>query len=192
MYENIGLFGVSKETDELLTAAIAYRTEVNYSSRGYSGTEADIVALVRNVFLPFPQFVNSIRALGIDLRKDTAVYELRFQFGRADIVVFQSDGGATVIEVKNGDHGYQNVVAGIGQVGLYAAQLGMDKASLRYVRRCLLWTSTRSAEGDEAIEAACKEAGVHPVILGPLRRLIAWVEAMESTISAVRHELGVL
>ena len=84
---------------------------------------------------------------------DTIVTEMAFRFGRADIVIFHADGTASVIEAKDGSKGYKHVVGGIGQTGLYAAQLAATKGALKKVRRCLLWTSTNDLYLDSVIEA---------------------------------------
>jgi hypothetical protein len=91
---------------------------------------------------------------------DSVVTEMAFKFGRADIVVFHVNGSATVIEAKDGSRGYGHVVAGIGQAGLYAAQLGMAKHAITHIRRALLWTSTGNILADALIEEACEQAGV--------------------------------
>lgn len=91
---------------------------------------------------------------------DTIVYEMPFKFGRADIVIFHIDGSASVIEVKDGSKGYGHVVSGIGQAGLYAAQLLMASSVLTKIRKCLLWTSAGSTDLDFIIECVCEQAGV--------------------------------
>lgn len=93
-------------------------------------------------------------------RNDTVVREMAFKFGRADIVVFHIDGSASVIEVKDGTKGYNHVVSGIGQAGLYAAQLAINKQTLKSVRKCLLWTSTGNVSLDAIIEDVCENSGV--------------------------------
>lgn len=101
-------------------------------------------------------------------QEDTIVYEMAFKFGRADIVVFHIDGSASVIEVKDGTKGYGHVVAGIGQSGLYAAQLAMNKNTLTKVRKCLLWTATGNLPLDALIETVCEQANVVPLPWGKL------------------------
>lgn len=98
---------------------------------------------------------------------DTVVYEMAFRFGRADIVVFHINGSASVIEVKDGTKGYSHVVSGLGQAGLYAAQLA-EKRVLTKVRRCLLWTSTGSVVCDGLIEVMCEQAGAMALPWGSL------------------------
>ncbi|HOW46158.1 MAG TPA: hypothetical protein P5305_04065 [Rubrivivax sp.] len=104
--------------------------------------------------------------LPIDPVVDTVVYWVNLPHGQADIVAFHADGAASVIEVKDGDAGARSVLAGIGQVGYYAIQLGMARARLKEIRRALLWTSTGSAEQDARIEMACEQAGVVPLPWG--------------------------
>ncbi len=102
--------------------------------------------------------------------QDAVVREMAFKFGRADIVVFHVDGSASVIEAKDGTKGYNHVVAGIGQVGLYAAQLGMNNGGLKKVRRCLMWTSTGNILLDALIEETCEQAGVIALPYGSMKR----------------------
>lgn len=104
---------------------------------------------------------------------DTVVREMAFKFGRADIVIFHVDGSASVIEAKDGTRGYHHVVSGIGQAGLYAAQLAMNKGTLTKVRKCLLWTSTGSILQDALIEDVCTQANAIPLPWAPLRVHIA-------------------
>lgn len=92
----------------------------------------------------------------------TVVNEYRFAYGRADIVIFHTNGSATVIEAKDGKTGYTAVVAGIGQCGLYASQLMAQKAVKR-VHRALMYSSTRDINLDMLIEDACFSAGVIPL-----------------------------
>lgn len=108
---------------------------------------------------------------------DTIVTEMAFKFGRADIVVFHIDGSASVIEVKDGTKGYGHVIQGLGQVGLYATQLGMTRAGLK-IRRCLLWTSTGNIDADATIEAACEQAGVVALPWGMLSTHLACYQAV--------------
>ena len=94
---------------------------------------------------------------------DSVVYEMALKYGRADIVVFHTDGSASVIEVKDGTRGYSHVVAGIGQAALYAAQIAMTKGAVTRVRKCLLWTSAGDVSVDSVIGVACEQAGVVPM-----------------------------
>lgn len=91
--------------------------------------------------------------------------EFSMKVGRADLVVFHIDGSASVIEVKDGATGYRDVVAGIGQVSLYACQLGLKDGSIKSVRRVLAWDSMNSNEHNQLVTEACKSAGVIPVKL---------------------------
>lgn len=109
---------------------------------------------------------------------DTVVYEMSLKYGRADIVVFHSDGSASVIEVKDGTKGYNHVVSGIGQASLYAVQIGMSKGAITKVRKCLLWTSVGSDIADEVIQRACVGAGIVPLPWQSLRSIMASREAV--------------
>ena len=104
---------------------------------------------------------------------DTVVTEMSFKFGRADIVVFHIDGSASVIEAKNGSHGYNHVVAGIGQAGLYATQLAMNKGVLTRVRKCLMWTSTGDLILDTLIHETCVQTKTVPITYGTMAKHIA-------------------
>ena len=103
----------------------------------------------------------------------TIVREMSFKYGRADLVVFHSDGSATVIEAKDGSKGYNHVVAGIGQAGLYAAQLAMGRHNLTTVRRALLWSSTGDSIADLYIMYACEAAGIVPLMWPAMKILVA-------------------
>lgn len=113
---------------------------------------------------------------------DTIVTEMAFKFGRADIVVFHVDGSASVIEVKDGTKGYGHVIRGLGQAGLYAAQLGMANAGMK-IRRCLLWTSTGNIEADGVIEQACEDAGVIALPWGMLSMHLACYQAVMKVVA---------
>lgn len=126
------------------------------------GIEADILRLFKMAAGSSVQFEDRIPLTKLD----TIVYEMSFRFGRADIVVFHVDGSASVIEVKDGTKGYNHVVSGIGQAGLYAAQLAMSKGTLTKVRKCLLWTSTGNVALDALIEVVCEQANMVPMPWG--------------------------
>ena len=116
----------------------------------FHGVEANIVSIFKDMAK------SSTQECRIPMSQlDTIVYEMAFKFGRADIVVFHIDGSASVIEVKDGTKGYNHVVSGLGQAGLYAAQLSMNKGTLKKVRKCLLWTSTGDIDADALIEEMC-------------------------------------
>jgi hypothetical protein len=118
--------------------------------------ERAIVQMFRaSAVLPVPD-----ERLPFDPATDTVAYEFAFKHGRADIVIFHFDGSATIIEAKDGTRGYMHVAQGIGQVGLYAAQLSQSRIGLAKVRRCLLWTSTGDICADAFLEIACEQAGV--------------------------------
>jgi hypothetical protein len=96
---------------------------------------------------------------------DTIVFNQSVRVGIADIVVYHVDGTATVIELKDGAQGFRNTVAGLGQAGLYAAQIDPNKA-LKKVRRALAWTPVRGHAGvNDIIQQAVIDAGAIPVRL---------------------------
>lgn len=131
---------------------------------GLRGTERDIVRAYLEVREAFADQIPCSEA-------DLVVSEMALRYGRADLVIFHSDGSASVIEAKDGAKGYAHVVAGIGQAGLYATQLAMAR-SLKAVRRCLLWGSTGDLRADATIGAACDAAGVARIVLPPAHALV--------------------
>jgi hypothetical protein len=86
--------------------------------------------------------------------------------GRVDYVIFHIDGSVTVCEVKDGGRGLQNVLAGIGQVLSYAAQVGMARAGFREIRKALIFSSLSLLTEDALVMESCEMAGVIPVPLG--------------------------
>lgn len=144
------------------------------------GLESDIVRLFKMSMLAEKAPLED----RIPLTKlDSVVYEMAFKFGRADIVVFHIDGSASVIEVKDGTKGYHHVVTGIGQAGLYAAQLGMNKGSLTKVRKCLLWTSTGDIALDATIETCCEQSNTIALPWGQLGVHLAYDHAVQKAYS---------
>ena len=129
------------------------------------GTEADVV---RSYLLSMHLCEDRIPVT----KKCTVVREMAFHRGRADIVIFHTDGSASVIEAKDGTRGYQHVLSGIGQSGLYAAQLAMTRA-VRPIRRCLLWSSTGDMLTDVLVEQACDDAGVVSLPCETTREIVA-------------------
>ena len=103
----------------------------------------------------------------------TIVYEQPFKYGRADIVIYHSDGSASVIEAKNGYTGYTHTISGIGQATMYAVQLANLKGAVTKVRRCLLWSGTGSISLDCVITMACEEARVISLAMPPMDVLMA-------------------
>ena len=87
-------------------------------------------------------------------------FEFPLMKGRADVVVFHQDGGATVIEAKDGMAGRRSVLGGIGQVVSYAYQLGASRAAPKYVQKMLLWSPCSSVDDDLHIIDVCASAGV--------------------------------
>lgn len=120
---------------------------------------------------------------------DTVVFELALRGGyRCDMAIFHVDGSASVVEIKDGRHGSQGVVAGIGQVGLYAVQLAGAHAVKR-VQRALMWSTLDDSEDQRIVVAACKEAGVVPLWAPPIERLAmgAAILSLVESISAERN-----
>lgn len=122
----------------------------------------------------------------------TIVYEQSFKYGRADIVIYHSDGSASVIEAKNGSTGYTHTISGIGQSTLYATQLAATKGAVKKVRRCLLWTGTGDDLLDAFIAISCKEAGVISLAMPPMNTLMATKAAsrivVEEVLSGCKEE----
>lgn len=142
------------------------------------GTEADVVRTFRDCFNA-GEYLHSDRIpLG---KNDSVVYEMVFRYGRADIVIFHQDGTASVIEAKDGRKGYNHVVAGIGQVSLYATQIAL-KNTVKSVRRCLMWSPTGDFRLDALIDIACERANVIA--------LITPSSVIVDAIDAVRASLG--
>jgi hypothetical protein len=186
----VKLFGISSETDELLWAFIAYQAEEYDKRYRYGAMESDIVEVLKMALVRMPNAGRFFPGIPVNRELDTIVFEMRFQFGRADIVMFHVDGSATVVEVKNGSNGYNSVASGIGQANLYAAQLANARNSLTKVRKCLLWTSTGNSAEDAAIVSACELAGVVPALIGrTANSLMAVMDAMGSAMQNVRLEL---
>jgi len=120
---------------------------------------------------------------------DTLVFEMSFRVGRADIVVFHADGSATVIEAKDGANGATHVVAGIGQATLYAAQLGMSRAGIRKIRKCVMWSSTGDLAKDALIDHVIEEAGCISLSYPTIRLLVA-CERATLTLFAAAAEMA--
>lgn len=114
------------------------------------------------------------------------ICEQAFKYGRADIVVYHSDGTATVIEAKDGTKGYSHVIGGIGQATLYGVQLANTKGAVTKVRRALLWSSTGCTRLDGVIEDACEQADVIPLPMPSLALMQAMREAMRRLIESRR------
>lgn len=150
------------------------------------GRESDIVRL-------FMQTTKIVGALDDAIPMtifDTVVCEMAFKFGRADIVIFHVDGSASVIEVKDGNKGYNHVVAGIGQAALYAAQLGMNRGALTKVRKCLLWTSIGDVSADLMVALACEASNTVPMPWGKLGVHLAWEQAVTQHVMTKRRNDG--
>lgn len=103
---------------------------------------------------------------------DVVHREFAFKHGRADLVISHVDGSYTIIEAKVGDKGYTHVAQGIGQLGMYAAQLMVATRSV--VRRALLWSAIdpgADPQADMTIVWACKMSGVIPIGHGHIDNL---------------------
>lgn len=168
--------GISAEITKEICAE-AY--EIFEKKQAKHGTEYDLVR----------QFLESHSVGLFDERilpqssADTIVKEYSFRHGRAGIILFHTDGSATIIEAKDGTKGYTHVVAGIGQCSLYAAQLGSKPGAVRFVRRALMWTSVGSIEGDENIEDACYLAKVIPLPYPRIGLMMATRMASEAVLT---------
>lgn len=110
--------------------------------------------------------------------QDTLVLEQAFRFGRADVVIYHVDGSVSVVEAKNGDVGYSHVLAGIGQLTMYAVQIANRKTGISKVNRCLLWSGASSIEADAMIEAACEQAGIIPLPMPKMSVITSTREAV--------------
>jgi len=111
--------------------------------------------------------------LPMESNTDTLVTEHALKYGRADVVLFHTDGTATVIEAKDGSKGYGHVVSGIGQCSLYAAQIAAKHGVVKAIQRALMWTSVGNLAADGAIEDACELAGVIPMPYPSIEMLMA-------------------
>jgi hypothetical protein len=123
------------------------------------GNESDVVRAFRECHEAGEYLHAELLPLG---PSDTVVYEMAFRWGRADIVIFHEDGTASVIEAKDGRKGYNHVVAGIGQVSLYATQIAL-KDAVKSVRRGLMWSPTGDFRLDALISIVCERANVIPL-----------------------------
>lgn len=124
---------------------------------------------------------------------DKVEYEMGLGRGRADIVFFHVDGSITVVEAKDGNQGWRSVVAGIGQVGFYACQLGARNTGMK-VRRALLWTTTGDAAGDGCVNDACELAGVVSMKMRAIKSIHAdltkmLLEEIDSELAANRRKV---
>ncbi len=147
------------------------RVVEQFASDAKFASMADVIALdgekaVVNQLLHFirypSEFVDT-NVLPLD-GNDTIHLEFTVRYGRADMLVFHTDGSASVIEVKDGCTGLRSVVSGIGQVSSYACQIGLVQGSIKSIRRVLAWSSI-SAEEDDIVSKACNSAGVVPLKL---------------------------
>lgn len=105
---------------------------------------------------------------------DIARFEFPLPCGRADLVLFHNDGTVTVIELKGpGDD--RKILAGIGQVTMYAVQIGYARTA-RCIRKIL--AAPVKGEDSEHLAEACAAAGVRFVPLGtPEEHAEIWSDA---------------
>jgi hypothetical protein len=113
---------------------------------------------------------------------DKVIPEMRMRYGRADITIFHVDGTASVIEAKDGSYGYGHVVSGLGQVVSYGAQLALINASVKRVRRYLLWSSTGNESLDSFIVDMCIDAKVIPLLDLPIHEIAATYAASQQIV----------
>lgn len=91
--------------------------------------------------------------------------EVNITGSRPDFVAAHEDGSVSIIEVKRG--GIQrDVVAGIGQLSMYAVKMAGNHGVT--IRRILAWDFRGSLEDERAICKACDMAGVLPLPLGSM------------------------
>lgn len=159
---------------------LALAAEIESTDSLLHGVEADLV----RVYLELHACGHMDDRLPMS-SADAIACEVAFRFGRADIVMFHVDGSATVIEAKDGARGYNHVVSGIGQAGLYAAQLAATKGAVTRVRRALLYSSTGSVELDGLIEEVCEAADVVPLPMPTMRTIVAVRAAARRIIEGV-------
>lgn len=100
--------------------------------------------------------------------------EFRFPKGIADFVLFHRDGTVSIVEVKDAGCD-RDILAGIGQLSLYAMQAGWGLRGQR-VRRIL--TAPVAAAASQHLADACRLAGVQFEPLGPLAEHRAAIAAL--------------
>lgn len=182
------------EFNALFERLIQYKEKSISNGECRDGKEEHILVIFKRMWRDDGQeFGDFLKLSGIpaDVPADTVVYEMGFQFGRADIVIFHVDGSATVIEVKDGTQGYRKTVSGIGQASLYSSQLGMRNNGLTKVRKALLWTSTGDIKMDAAIARSCIYSGTRFVLFDTLRsyfvREVAIIRAHEQVMAEIAN-----
>lgn len=146
--------------------------------------EASLMSMIKASLLGGHSYATLAPEIPLDIELDTIVFEYGVHGGRVDMVVFHADGSVSAIEVKDGTAGGKHVLSGIGQVGLYALDMGMSGGRPRKIRKGLFWTSTGDMELDSKIMALCEDAGVVPC---PWASLKKHTDVMRS----VLRELGV-
>lgn len=85
-------------------------------------------------------------------------FEFPLPRGRIDLVLFHSDGTISVVEAKDAlDE--RSVVAGIGQLSMYAVQIGYSKTASG-IRKILTVPVEGNNPNSLLIDRACRDAGV--------------------------------
>jgi len=94
-------------------------------------------------------------------------FEFPLPRGKADLVLFHADGTISVVEAKDRLDTRQ-IVAGIGQLSMYAVQVGFSRSNTG-IRKIL--TVPVEGKSDDAllIDQACRDAGVIFEPLGPIQ-----------------------
>jgi len=125
------------------------------------GDESGVMRILKNLAVTDRLF----EALGIP--EGIVEFEFPLPRGRADIVVFHHDGTATVIEAK-GSRDFRGVLSGIGQVVMYAVQIGFSKATMG-IRKILVAPYIGEDPEVLLIHNACQSAGVEFLPIGTLK-----------------------
>jgi hypothetical protein len=126
--------------------------------------EACIVLLLRMNCI-----FGDIRRIFKTSKIDSFKFEYPVSGGRVDLVLFHSDGGVSLIEVK-GANGSRDVVAGIGQLFLYEAMFSQSKPKAKapaYIDKFLLAPIT--GKSADKVDRACALANVKFVQYAPLQ-----------------------
>lgn len=127
---------------------------------------------------------------------DGATYQFQMPLAArriADLAIFHADGSATVVEMKDGDQGFERVRAAIGQVGLYAFLMGQSRVRGAEIRRAVMWCGL-SDEDCAAMKAICRDAGVVPIAVhGDLAQTCMDEHTntmVAATITAIKEKAG--
>lgn len=105
-------------------------------------------------------------------------FEFNVSAGRIDLLLFHSDGGASIVEVK-GDCDMRSISGGIGQLCLYEHLLRLsDKLSPKYINKILCAPVEKPEKGAHLI-GACNIAGVKFVHLAPHKVFKARIDKLK-------------